>query len=371
MLLQHRSPRTAARPAAPAGPEPIRRSRHAASPQLPQAGRCRRAWRSAPFPTWPRHSPPAPASALKPTQQPSAFVQIAANGEVTVTINRLEFGQGVQTALPMILAEELDADWNLVRSRHGSNDAAYVDPLFGIHLTGGSHSVKNSFTQYRELGARARAMLLGCRRGALERGRGHPAHAGRHGAGPGWPQAGLRRIGRGRHGPARAGEGHAEGSQGLPHHRPPHHAPGRACQEQRAPGLRHRRSPARAADGGGGPSAGVRRAPRIGGRQRGARRQGREGRAARAAGSRRRRRGRGGRRLLAGQAGPRGAEAAVGHVGRGEGGQRTATGRVPRAGRSPRRAQVRRRHGAARPRRPGDWKPSSCSPTSPTRRWSR
>ncbi|HEX7906678.1 MAG TPA: molybdopterin cofactor-binding domain-containing protein [Paraburkholderia sp.] len=100
------------------------------------------------------------ASALKPTQQPSAFVQIYPNGEVTVTINRLEFGQGVQTALPMILAEELDADWNLVRSRQGSNDAAYVDPLFGIHLTGGSQSVKNSFTQYRELGARVRAMLL-------------------------------------------------------------------------------------------------------------------------------------------------------------------------------------------------------------------
>lgn len=98
--------------------------------------------------------------ALKPTQQPSAFVAIAPNGEVTVAINRLEFGQGVQTGLPMILAEELDADWNLVRSRHGSNDAAYVDPLFGIHLTGGSHSIKNSFTQYRELGARARAMLL-------------------------------------------------------------------------------------------------------------------------------------------------------------------------------------------------------------------
>jgi isoquinoline 1-oxidoreductase beta subunit len=100
------------------------------------------------------------ASVLKRTEQPSAFVQIASNGEVTITINRLEFGQGVQTALPMILAEELDADWSLVRSRHGSNDAAYVDPLFGIHLTGGSHSIKNSFTQYRELGARARAMLL-------------------------------------------------------------------------------------------------------------------------------------------------------------------------------------------------------------------
>jgi isoquinoline 1-oxidoreductase subunit beta len=101
------------------------------------------------------------ASALRPTEQPSAFVQIAPNGEVTVTINRLEFGQGVQTALPMILAEELDADWNLVHSRHGSNDTAYLDPRFGIHLTGGSNSIKNSFTQYRELGARARAMLLG------------------------------------------------------------------------------------------------------------------------------------------------------------------------------------------------------------------
>ena len=101
-----------------------------------------------------------PDAALKPTQQPSAFVQIAPNGEVTVTINRLEFGQGVQTGLPMILAEELDADWRLVRSQSGTNDAAYFDPVFGMHLTGGSNSIKNSYTQYRELGARARAMLL-------------------------------------------------------------------------------------------------------------------------------------------------------------------------------------------------------------------
>ena len=136
-------------------------ARHAAAPQLPETGRRRRPGaRRLSSPVMAR-LPAKAASALKPTEQPSAFVQIAANGEVTVTINRLEFGQGVQTALPMILAEELDADWSLVRSRHGSNDAAYVDPLFGIHLTGGSHSIKNSFTQYRELGARARAMLLG------------------------------------------------------------------------------------------------------------------------------------------------------------------------------------------------------------------
>jgi len=100
------------------------------------------------------------AGGLKPFEQPTAFVQIAANGDVTVTINRLEFGQGVQTALPMILAEELDADWSKVRSQHGSNNPAYADPLFGMHLTGGSTAIKHSYTQYRELGARARAMLL-------------------------------------------------------------------------------------------------------------------------------------------------------------------------------------------------------------------
>lgn len=102
----------------------------------------------------------AAAEVLKPNQQPSAFVQILPNGEITVTINRLEFGQGVQTGLPMILAEELDADWSLVRSRNGNADVAYKDPIYGVHLTGGSSAIKNSYTQYRELGARARAMLL-------------------------------------------------------------------------------------------------------------------------------------------------------------------------------------------------------------------
>ena len=102
----------------------------------------------------------APAG-LKPHEQPSAFVRIDADGTVTVTINRLDFGQGVQTGLPMILAEELDADWGKVRSVHGDANPAYADPAFGMHLTGGSNSIKNSYTQYRELGARTRAMLVG------------------------------------------------------------------------------------------------------------------------------------------------------------------------------------------------------------------
>lgn len=101
----------------------------------------------------------APAG-LKPFEQPSAFVRIDADGTVTVTINRLDFGQGVQTGLPMILAEELDADWSKVRSVHGDANQAYADPMMGMHLTGGSNSIKNSYTQYRELGARTRAMLV-------------------------------------------------------------------------------------------------------------------------------------------------------------------------------------------------------------------
>ena len=98
--------------------------------------------------------------ALKPTQLPGAFVAIAADSTVTITVNRLEFGQGVQTALPMILAEELDADWSKVRSQLGTNNPAYADPLWGIHFTGGSTAIKHSFAQYRELGARARVMLV-------------------------------------------------------------------------------------------------------------------------------------------------------------------------------------------------------------------
>lgn len=102
----------------------------------------------------------APSAGLKPFEQPAAFVQIAKDGTVTVTVNRLEFGQGINTALPMVLAEELDADWSRVQSVLGNASPAYVDPMIGVHLTGGSGSVAHSFTQYRELGARARAMLV-------------------------------------------------------------------------------------------------------------------------------------------------------------------------------------------------------------------
>jgi isoquinoline 1-oxidoreductase beta subunit len=103
---------------------------------------------------------PKPAPGQKPTEQPSAFVSIAADGTVTVLCNRLDMGQGIETALAMICAEELEADWAKVVTGFGNQRGNYVDPQMGMHLTGGSNSIKNSYQQYRELGARSKAMLI-------------------------------------------------------------------------------------------------------------------------------------------------------------------------------------------------------------------
>ena len=105
-------------------------------------------------------TPAAAAVSLKPTDMPTAFVEIAKDGLVTLRINRLDMGQGTETGLAMVLAEELDADWSKVRTVSAPLGAAYIDPAMGMHLTGGSNSIKNSYTQYRELGARTRAMLV-------------------------------------------------------------------------------------------------------------------------------------------------------------------------------------------------------------------
>ncbi len=96
----------------------------------------------------------------KPTEQPSAFVSIAKDGTVTVTCNRMDMGQGIETGLAMICAEELNADWGKVKTAFGNQRGNYVDPFMGMHLTGGSNSIKNSYMQYRELGARTQAMLV-------------------------------------------------------------------------------------------------------------------------------------------------------------------------------------------------------------------
>ena len=91
---------------------------------------------------------------------PNAFVRIGSDERVTVIVNHSEMGQGVYTSLPMLLAEELDADWNKVSFEPAPVDAKYNHPIFGMQMTGGSSSVYSGFEQFRNAGAAARAMLI-------------------------------------------------------------------------------------------------------------------------------------------------------------------------------------------------------------------
>ncbi len=96
----------------------------------------------------------------KPSYAPNAFLRIAPDNTITVAVNRLEFGQGVQTSLPMLMAEELDADWSQMRGELAPAADVFKDPMFGMQMTGGSGSINHSYMQYREIGAKARAMLI-------------------------------------------------------------------------------------------------------------------------------------------------------------------------------------------------------------------
>ena len=91
---------------------------------------------------------------------PAAFIEIRPDGKIVIQVNRLEFGQGVQTALPLLLADELDADWSQVVAELAPAADIYRDPMRGIQMVGGSGSIRTSFQQYRELGAGTRAVLI-------------------------------------------------------------------------------------------------------------------------------------------------------------------------------------------------------------------
>jgi len=102
----------------------------------------------------------AAAAVATPTFLPNAWLRIGPDGWVTVVVDRSEMGQGVDTALPMLVAEELDADWKRVRVEHAPPGKEYANPMFGIQGTGGSTSVRAAFKPLREAGAKARAMLV-------------------------------------------------------------------------------------------------------------------------------------------------------------------------------------------------------------------
>lgn len=91
---------------------------------------------------------------------PNAWIRIDADGVVTVLTDRSEMGQGVMTALPMLVAEELEVELARVRTQWAPADPAYVNPLLGSQATGGSTSVRAAWKPLREAGAVARELLI-------------------------------------------------------------------------------------------------------------------------------------------------------------------------------------------------------------------
>ena len=87
--------------------------------------------------------------------QPDIYLRIGSDGTVTIVANRSEMGCGSRTALPLVLADELDADWSKVKI-----DQAIGDPRYGDQDTDGSHSVRSYFEQMRQVGATGRVMLI-------------------------------------------------------------------------------------------------------------------------------------------------------------------------------------------------------------------
>ena len=98
---------------------------------------------------------PHRGGAEKESFSPNAYLRITPDDKVTVVVARSEMGQGVRTALPMILAEELEADWKQIEM-----EQAGASTLFGDQTTGGSASVRTTWDPMRKAGATAREMLI-------------------------------------------------------------------------------------------------------------------------------------------------------------------------------------------------------------------
>ncbi len=108
----------------------------------------------------PLHSLMRSAKAAAGSVQPNLFVKIDADGIVTLTCARSEMGQGVRTGIPMILADELEADWTRVRIFQAPGDDTKFDPAGKDgQNTDGSRSTRHSFEVMRALGAAGRYVL--------------------------------------------------------------------------------------------------------------------------------------------------------------------------------------------------------------------
>jgi isoquinoline 1-oxidoreductase subunit beta len=90
----------------------------------------------------------------------NAFIHVSPDDKVTILISKSEMGQGVETSLSMLAAEELECDWKQIRTEFAPADKVYFDPAFGMQGTGGSQSIHSGWVPMRTAGATAREMLI-------------------------------------------------------------------------------------------------------------------------------------------------------------------------------------------------------------------
>ncbi|MBK9264963.1 MAG: xanthine dehydrogenase family protein molybdopterin-binding subunit [Polyangiaceae bacterium] len=115
---------------------------------------------------------------------PDAWIRVAPDSTVTVVIDKAEMGQGVETALAMLAAEELHVALSSVKTEWAPADPAYKNKLFGMQATGGSTTIRGDMVPMRKAGAAARMMLvaaaaekLGVSADELSTETGHVLHA--------------------------------------------------------------------------------------------------------------------------------------------------------------------------------------------------
>ena len=92
---------------------------------------------------------------------PNAFIRIAGDGKVVLVMPYVEMGQGTYTAIPMLIAEELEVELKQVGLEHAPpNEKLYANPLLGVQATGNSNAIRGAWKPLRQAGATARTMLV-------------------------------------------------------------------------------------------------------------------------------------------------------------------------------------------------------------------
>src|SRR5215470_1868876 len=101
------------------------------------------------------------SAAVAESFTPNAFVHIGGDGKIVLTMPYVEMGQGTYTAIPMLIAEELEVDLDQVQLAHAPPDEKlYVNPLLGVQATGNSNAIRGAWQPLRKAGAAARIMLV-------------------------------------------------------------------------------------------------------------------------------------------------------------------------------------------------------------------